>query len=214
MLLDSYENCFDIILTKSIIRFNRNTVDLLDTVNKLRLLGIKMIFQQENLSNKDIDSDLFMAILASLAQAESETLNGAIKWGLKCGFESGESKLYARKCYGYNNSETGELVINEEQSIVVRRIYDLYLSRYNVDMIMKKLSADGIKTPTVKDRWSKCTIKKILTNEKYIGNVMLGKTYTGTYVNNQQKVNRGEHDQFIMKGAHEPIISIEIFEQA
>lgn len=213
MMLDSYENCFDIILVKSVSRFNRNTVDLLDTVSKLRLLGIEVIFQRENLSSKDRDSDLVIALSASLAQAESESLSGAIKWGLKRGFESGESKLYARKCYGYNNSETGELVINEEQAIVVRRIYDLYLSRYSVDMIMKELATEGIKTPTGKDKWSKRTIQKILTNEKYIGNVMLGKTYTGTYPNNKQKVNKGEQEQFIIQDAHEPIISIEIFEQ-
>ena len=213
MLLDSYENRFDIILVKSISRFNRNTVDLLDTVNKLRLLGIEVIFQRENLSSKYRDSDLVMSLSASLAQAESESLSEAIKWGLKRGFESGESKLYARKCYGYNNSETGELVINEEQAIVVRRIYDLYLSRYSVDMIMKKLAADGIKTPTGKDTWSKRTIQKILTNEKYIGNVMLGKTYTGTFPNNKQKVNKGEQEQFIIQDAHEPIISIEIFQK-
>lgn len=213
MILDSYENCFEIILTKSISRFNRNTVDLLDTVNELRLLGIEVIFQRENLSSKDRDSDLVMSLSASLAQAESESLSEAIKWGLKRGFESGESKLYARKCYGYNNSETGELVINEEQAIVVRRIYDLYLSRYSVDMIMKKLAADGIKTPTGKDKWSKRTIQKILTNEKYIGNVMLGKTYTGTFPNNKQKVNKGEQEQFIIQDAHEPIISIEIFQK-
>lgn len=213
MLLDSYENCFNIILTKSISRFNRNTFDLIETVNKLRLLGIEVIFQRENLTSKDRDSDLFMAVSASIAQAESESLSGAIKWGLKRGFESGESKLYARKCYGYNNSEIGELVINKEQASVVRRIYDLYLNRYSVDMIIKELATDDIKTPTGKDKWSKRTIQKILTNEKYIGNVMLGKTYTGTYPNNKQKVNNGEQEQFIIQDAHEPIISIEIFEQ-
>lgn len=213
MLLDSYENCFDIILVKSISRFNRNTVDLLDTVNKLRLLGVEVIFQRENLSSKDRDSDLVMALSASLAQAESESLSGAIKWGLKRGFESGESELYTRKCYGYNKSETGELVINEKQAIVVRRIFDVYLSGYSVDRIMKELASESIKSPKGKDKWSKRTIQNILTNEKYIGNVMLGKTYTGEFPNNKQKVNRGEQEQFIIQDAHEPIISIEIFEK-
>lgn len=144
MILDSYENRFDIILVKSI---NRSIVDLLDTVNKLRLLGIEVIFERENLSSKDRDSDLVMALSASLAQAESESLSTAIKWGLKRGFESGQSELYTRKCYGYNKYETGELVINEEQAIAVSRIFDLYLKGYSVDMIMQELASNHIKSP-------------------------------------------------------------------
>ncbi|MEW8994445.1 recombinase family protein [Clostridium sp.] len=213
MILDSYENYFDIILVKSISRFNRNTVDLIDTVNKLRLLGIEVIFNQENVSSKDRDSDLVMAISASLAQAESESLSTAIKWGLKRGFETGESKLYMRKCFGYKCSETGELVIDEEQAVVVRRIFDLYLSGYSVDMIMQELASNHIKSPTGKDKWSKRTIQRMLTNEKYIGSVMLGKTYTGQFPNSQQKINRGEQEQYLMKNAHESIISIEVFEK-
>lgn len=186
-------------------------MDLLETVNKLRLLGIEVIFSQENLSSKDRDSDLVMALPASLAQAESESLSAAIKWGLKRGFESGESKLYNRKCYGYNQSEAGELIINEEQALVVRSIFDLYLSGYSVDMIMKELASSNIKSPTGKDMWSKRAIQKILANEKYIGNVILGKTYTGQFPNNQQIINCGDQELFIMKDAHTPIITEEIF---
>lgn len=102
-------------------------VDLLDTMNKLRGLGIEVIFIQENISSKDRDSGIVMVLFASLDQAESESLSDAIKWGLKQGFESGEWRLYARKCFGYNQCETGELVINEEQAVVVRRIFDLYI---------------------------------------------------------------------------------------
>lgn len=154
-----------------------------------------------------------MALSASLAQAESESLSTAIKWGLKRGFESGQSKLYTRKCYGYNKSETGELVINEEQAIVVRRIFDVYLSGYSVDMIMQELASNHIKSPTGKDKWYKRTIHRMLTNEKYIGSVMLGKTYTGQFPNSQQKINRGEQEQYLMENAHAPIISIEVFEK-
>lgn len=213
IISDSYENYFDIILVKSISRFSRNTVDLLETVNKLRLLGIEVIFNQENLSSKDRDSDLVMALSASLAQTESETLSAAIKWGLKRGFESGESKLYTRKCFGYNQSETGELVINEEQALVVRSIFDLYLSGYSVDMIMKELASNSIKSPTGKDMWPKRAIQKILINEKYTGDVILGKTYTGQFPNNQQKMNCGVQELFLMKDAHAPIISKEVFEK-
>lgn len=168
MIFDSYKNYFDIILVKSISRFSRNTVDLIDTVNKLRCLGIEVIFNQENISSKDSDNDLIMALSVSLAKSESESLSLAIKWGLKRGFESGESKLYTRKCFGYNKSETGELVIDEEQAEVVRRIFDLYLSGYSVDMIVLELVDKSIKTSTGKERWSKRAIQKMLTNEKHI----------------------------------------------
>lgn len=152
MILDSYENRFDIILVKSISRFNRNTVDLLDTINRLRLLGIEVIFKQENLSSKDRDSDLIVALLASLAQAEGESLSAAIKWGMKRGFESGESKFYSRKCYGYNKDETGNLIINNEQAIVVKCIFDLYLSGYSVDMIINELENSNFKSPNGKEK--------------------------------------------------------------
>lgn len=213
MILDSYENCFDIILVKSISRFNRNTVDLLDTINKLRWLGIEVIFKQENLSSKDRDSDLIMALSASLAQAEGESLSSAIKWGIKRGFESGESKFYGRKCYGYNKAEIGNLIINNEQATVVKSIFNLYLSGYSVDMIINELENSNIKSPKGKDKWSKRTIQKILTNEKYIGNVILGKTYTDTYPSNKQRINNGAQDKYLMENNHEPIISIDIFEQ-
>jgi DNA invertase Pin-like site-specific DNA recombinase len=213
MIFDSYENYFDIILVKSISRFSRNAVELIDTVNKLRSLGIEVIFNQENISSKDRDSDLVMALSASLAQSESESLSVAIKWGLKCGFKSGESKLYTRKCYGYSQSEIGELVINEEQAGVVRKVFDLYLSGYSVNMIMKELAFNNIKSPTGKDIWSKRTIQKMLTNEKYIGNVILGKTYTGQFPNTQQKINYGEKQQYLMKDSHEPIILNEVFQK-
>lgn len=154
-----------------------------------------------------------MALSASLAQSESESLSESIKWGLKRGFESGESKLYTRKCFGYIQGETGELVINEEQAVVVRRIFDLYLRGYSVGMIIKELSCTNTKSPQGKDKWSKRAIQTMLTNEKYVGNVMLGKTYTGQFPNNQQKINRGEQEQYLLKVAHEPIIISEVFEQ-
>lgn len=154
-----------------------------------------------------------MALSASLAQAESESLSDAIKWGLKRGVESGESRLYARKCFGYNQCETGEVVINQEQAVVFRRIFDLCIRGYSIGMIIKELSCTNIKSPQEKDKWSKRAIQTMPTNEKYIGNVLLGKTYTGQISNNQQKVNRGAQEQYLMKNAHESIIQTDVFEE-
>ena len=150
MLWDSYDNVFDIILVKSISRFTRNTAHLLETINKLRGLGIEVVFEQEDITTSDHRQDLLIAVHTAMAQAEGESLSEAIKWGLRRGFETGESKLYARKCFGYKHNEEGELIIKEEQAIVVRKIFDLYLKGYSVDMIMKELAYNNIKSPTGK----------------------------------------------------------------
>ena len=214
MIWDSYDNRFDIILVKSISRLARNTVHLLETINKLRGLGIEVVFEQENITTRYHGQDLHIAVHTAMAQAQSEALSEAIKWGLRRGFETGESKLYARMCFGYKHNEEGELIIKEEEVAVVRMIFELYLKGYSVDMIMRELAYSNIKSPAGKEKWAKRTIQTMLTNEKYIGNVILGKTYTGQYPNNKQKVSQGSQDRFLMKEAHQPIISKEIFEQA
>jgi len=213
LIFDCYENKVDIVLVKTISRFARNTVDLLETVSRLRGLGIEVIFHQENLRTSEADNDMLISALSAIAQAESESTGEAIKWGLKRGFISGNSKLYSRKCFGYKQNEDGELVIDEEQAEIVRTIYDLYLSGLSIGLIAKELKKRGIKSPQGKDIWSKKSIQTVLGNEKYIGRVLLGKTYTGDFPNNKQFLNDGEHEQFLMKDAHKPIIGLEKFEQ-
>jgi len=213
MIFDCYENLIDIVLVKSISRLARNTVDLLETVNKLRSMGIEMIFDKENIRTSEVDNDVLVAALTAIAQAESESTSEAIKWGLKRGFESGKSKLYARKCYGYKHNEKGELVIDEGQAEVVRKIFDLYLRGYSIGLIIKELECKNIKSSKGKDKWSKRAIQTILTNEKYIGNVILGKTYTGAFPNNKQQINHGDQEKYLLENAHEPIIELEKFEK-
>lgn len=132
---------------------------------------------------------------------------------MKRGFISGNSKLYSRKCFGYKQNEDGELIIDEEQAEVVRTIFDLYLSGLSIGLIVHELEKRGIKSPQGKTIWSKKSIQTVLGNEKYIGQVLLGKTYTEDFPKNRQFVNDGEHEQFLMKDAHEPIIELEKFEQ-
>lgn len=156
---------------------------------------------------------MLISALSAIAQAESESTGEAIKWGLKRGFISGNSKLYSRKCFGYKKNEDGELVIDEERAEIVRTIYDLYLSGLSIGLIAKELKKRGIKSPQGKDIWSKKSIQTVLGNEKYVGQVLLGKTYTGDFPNNRQFMSDGEHEQFLMKDAHEPIIELEKFEQ-
>ncbi len=174
LISDCYENRIDIVLVKTISRFARNTVDLLETVSRLKGLGVEIIFQ-ENLRTSEADNDLLISALSAIAQAESESTGEAIKWGLKRGFMSGNSKLYSRKCFGYKRNEDGELIIDEGQAEVVRLIYDLYLSGLSIVLIIRELEQRNIKSPQGKDTWSKHAIQNILTNEKYIGHVLFAK---------------------------------------
>ncbi|MDD2619994.1 MAG: recombinase family protein [Syntrophomonadaceae bacterium] len=213
MIFDCYENRIDIVLVKTISRFARDTVDLLETVSRLKGLGVEIIFHQENLRTSETDNDILISALSAIAQAESESTGEAIKWGLKRGFISGKSKLYSRKCFGYKHNEDGELIIDEEKAEVVRLIYDLYLSGLSIVLIIRELEKRNIKSPQGKDTWSKRAVQTVLTNEKYIGHVILDKTYTSDFPNNKQRRNSGEQDQFLMKDAHEAIIESKIFEK-
>lgn len=173
MLKDCQSHDIKIILTKSISRFGRDTVEILDALNQLRVLGVRVIFEQEVLDTADKDNDLMISIIESIAQAENESRSENIKWGIKQRAAQGTSKLYNRKCYGYYNDEDGNLAIEEKEAKNVRLIFNLYLQGKSVLGIVKELERLGIKSPTGKATWPKRTIDVMLSNEKYIGNVRL-----------------------------------------
>ena len=173
LLQDCKSRDIEIILTKSISRFGRDTVEILDALNQLRALGVRVIFEQEVLDTADTDNDLMISIIESIAQAENESRSDNIKWGIKQRAAQGTSKLYNRKCYGYFNDENGNLVIDEREAKTVRMIFNLYLHGKSVLGIVKELERLGIKSPTGKDTWPKRTIDVMLSNEKYMGNVRL-----------------------------------------
>ena len=173
MLKDCKSRDIEIILTKSISRFGRDTVEILDALNQLRVLGVRVIFEQEVLDTADTDNDLMISIIESIAQAENESRSENIKWGIKQRAAQGTSKLYNRKCYGYNNDKDGNLAINEAEAKNVCLIFNLYLQGKSVLGIVRELERLGIKSPTGKATWPKRTIDVMLSNEKYIGNVRL-----------------------------------------
>ena len=160
-------------LTKSISRFGRDTVEILDALNQLRLLGVRVIFEQEQLDTADTDNDLMISIIESIAQAENESRSDNIKWGIKQRAAQGTSKLYNRKCYGYTNADDGSLIIEESEAKNVRLIFNLYLRGKSIIGIVSELDRLGIKSPTGKATWPKRTIDVMLSNEKYMGNVRL-----------------------------------------
>ena len=199
MLDDCKSKKLEIIITKSISRFGRDTVETLEALRQMRDFGVRVVFEQENLDTADTDSELMISIVESFAQAENESRSENIKWGLKQKAASGTSKLYDRKCYGYDHDEDGRLIINEEEAESVRKIFRWYLDGKSILGIMKELEEQGIQSPTGKEKWPKRTIDVLLSNEKYTGNVRL-------FDSEKRDV------QYVSENNHPAIISTETFQ--
>lgn len=199
MLDDCKSKKLDIVITKSVSRFGRDTVDTLQALNVMKEFGVRVIFEQESLDTKDVESSLMISIIESLAQAENESRSDNIKWGMRQRAAQGTSKLYDRKCYGYEHDENGKLIMNEEQAVVVRKIFNWYLGGLSVNGIIKELEKQTIKSPTGKDKWNKRALEVMLSNEKYKGAVRL-------FDDKKSDV------QYLATHNHPAIITEEIFE--
>lgn len=213
MLKDCRNKKIDLIITKSVSRFGRNTADTHDTINNLRSLGIDVLFEIEDIRISETNKEFLLTVIEAVAQAESESRSQNIKWGIKRHLEKGTSKLYNRKCYGYINDTSGNIIINEPEAKVVKNIFNLYLCGYSTLGIIKELKNEGLKSPTGKEQWAKRTIETILSNEKYIGNVLVGKTYSNDFPDNERKINKGESTKYLISDSHPPIITLEQFER-
>ena len=199
MLEDCKSRKLEIVITKDVSRLGRDTVEVLDAFNQLKVLGVRVIFEGNSLDTANTNSDLMVAVMESIAQAENESRSENIKWGIKQRAAAGTSKLYNRKCYGYKHNENGHLVIDEEKAKNVKLIYDLYLSGQSVVGIIKELAKRKILSPKGKENWNKRSIEWILSNEKYTGNVELLKS-------SKSEVH------YLASGSHPAIISKEVFE--
>lgn len=213
MLSDCYEHKVDLIITKSISRFGRNTVDTLAVINKLRGLLVDVFFEVENIYISEANKTFLLSIFEAVAQAENKSRSQNIKWGIQRGFETSTSKFYNRKCFGYRYDSEENIIIDDNEAVIVRKIFDLYLSGYSILAIIRELKKEEIKSPTGKDSWSKRTIENILSNEKYTGNVIVGKTYTTNYLENKRRVNKGERQKYKVSDTHPPLILKDQFEQ-
>ena len=176
MLDDCKSHKLEIVITKDVSRFGRDTVEVLDAFNQLKALGVRVIFEGNSLDTANTNSDLMVAVMESIAQAENESRSKNIRWGIKQRAATGTSKLYDRKCYGYKHDENDHLVIDEEIARNIKLIYDLYLSGQSVIGIIKELEKRKILSPTGKEKWCKRTIDVMLSNEKYTGDVELLKS--------------------------------------
>lgn len=211
LIKDSKKGKIDIIVTKSISRFARNTLDFLEVIRMLKELNVDVYFENEKIWLSKERNEFMMTTYAAIAQEESMMKSRSIKWGLENSFISGDSKIAQRKCYGYTN-DNGNLVVNSEQACIVKEIYKMYLEGLSLSSIVKELYQKEVKSPTGNDRWSVSAIDKILSNEKYVGNVLLQKTYVSDVLKHAKIKNNGEKAKYLYENNHEGIIDKETFD--
>lgn len=211
MIQDALDNKFDMILTKSISRFARNTVDTLKYVRILKERNIAVLFEEENINTLEMSGELLLTILSSVAQQESENVSTHVKLGLKMKKQRGELVGF-NNCLGYSyDAKSNKMIINQEEADIVREIFSLYLKGYGSNGIAKKLTELQIKTPKGNKKWNENSILRILKNEKYKGDVLQGKTFTTDPITHKRVINMGEEDQYYITEHHEAIIDEETF---
>lgn len=213
MLTDCYDGKIDMILTKSISRFARNTVDFLRIIRELKKRQIRIVFEKEKIDTMSGTGELLITILSSQAQEESRNLSENTHWGIVRKFEQGIVQVNHTKFMGYTKDSDGKLIVVPEEADVVRKIFDLYLQGLGVSRIAKALEEQGIKTVTKNDKWHRSTIHKMLRCEKYMGDAMLQKTYTVDFLSKKRVLNDGIAKRYYIKNNHEPIISREQYYQ-
>ena len=204
----------DMILTKSISRFARNTLDTLQYVRMLKDRNIAIFFEKENINTLDMNGELLLTIMSSLAQQEVESLSQNVKMGLKMKMKRGEL-IGFNGCLGYDyHPEDKTLTVNEEEAEIVRFIYDMYLQGYGTTTIANRLMELGKKNKKGEVSWHTHGVMGIIKNEKYKGDNLLGKTFTTDPISKRRLANMGEEEQYYIRDHHEPIVSREVWDEA
>lgn len=214
MIADALDGKIDLIITKSISRFARNTVDGLSTIRLLRDNKVECYFERENIHTFDSKGELLLTIMASIAQEEARSVSENCTWGQRRRFADGKVTVPFKRFLGYDRGSDGGLVVDPIQAETVREIYDLFLGGMSPYAIAKLLTERNIPSPGGKSKWYKATVTSILSNEKYKGDALLQKVYTTDYLTKRKKPNMGELPQYYVEGDHECIITPEIFAQA
>ena len=204
MIDDCMAGKIDMVITKSISRFARNTVDCISWVRKLKEKNVAVYFEKENLNTLDDSTEMILTILSSQAQEESRAISTNVKWGYARKFEKGESTR--QRSYGFRKAPTGEMCIVEEEAAVIRNMARWFLDGDSLERIKHRLEDAGIETTTGKKTWSTGTIYNILINEKIMGDVLLQKTFTADYLTKRRVKNSGQQKQYYVKNHHEAVI--------
>ena len=212
MITDCRAGKIDMIITKSISRFARNTLDCLNYVRELKELGIGIIFEKENINTLDAKGEVLLTILSSLAQDESRSISENSTWGIRRRFEIGKHKMSTKRFLGYDTDEDGKLVVNPAQAKIVKRLYEEFLSGKTVDYIKRIFEREGIRNWDGSTKWQSTTLQSMLANEKYKGDAILQKSYTADFLTKKRVLNNGEIQKFYVEEDHEAIIEPRIWE--
>ena len=212
MVSDAKAGKIDLILTKSISRFARNTVDSLSITRDLKEHNVEVFFEKENISSMDSRAELIFTIMSSIAQEESRSISENVRWGKKRVMEAGKFSLAWSAFLGYTKGPDGLPVIVEEEAKLVRRIYNMYLEGHTLNGIARTLTDEGIKTPRGSNKWTPTTIRSILTNEKYKGDAILQKTFVADFLTKKIVTNTGQRKQWYVKDSHDAIIDPDVFD--
>ena len=213
MVQDALDGKIDLIVTKSVSRFARNTVDSLTTVRKLKDAGVEVYFEKENIWTLDSKGELLITIMSSLAQEESRSISENVTWGQRKRFADGKVSIPYGQFLGYRKGADGLPEIVPEQAEIVRSIYRKCIEGMSTNAIAKCLSQQGIPTPAGKQVWQRATVESILRNEKYKGAALLQKKFTVDFLQKKMKVNEGEVPQYYVEHSHAAIIDPEEWEK-
>ena len=212
MIDDALAGKIDRIVTKSVSRFARNTVDTLTTIRKLKEKGVGVTFEKENIDTLDSKGELLITIMSSLAQEESRSISENVTWGWRKRISDGKVSVAYSHFLGYEKGEDGSMQVVESEAKIVRQIYGMFLDGQTPSSIAAFLTKQRIPTPAGREKWQSSTVKSILTNEKYKGDALLQKTFTVDFLSKKAKINEGEVPQYYVEKSHPAIVSAEVFD--
>ena len=212
MIAEACAGKIDLIITKSVSRFARNTVDSLTNIRKLKEHGTEVYFEKEGIWTFDPSVEILLTVLSSLSQEESRSISENVTWGKRKAMQDGNISLPWSSFLGYEKGEDGLPKIVPEEAEIVRLIFSLFMNGGTYCSIAKELTKRGIKTPKGKDRWQSVTVSNILTNETYRGSKRLQKTFCTNYLTKKKKTNEGELPMYYIEESHEPIIPPDEFD--
>jgi len=212
MVRDAQAGQINLIITKSISRFVRNTADCLEIVRYLKELGVAVFFERENINTLSAESELLMTVLASIAQEESRSTSENIKWAYRKKFEKGKVVVISSRFLGYDLDENGQLQVNPAEARIVKLIFREYIAGKGTEAIADLLTAMKIRTVTGSAKWQASVVRGILTNEKYCGDLVQQKTFTEDHLTHRKRKNRGELPMYRVQNNHEAIITREEFD--
>ena len=212
MIQDCEQGKIDRVITKSVSRFARNTHDLLKTLRLLKSYGVTVFFEEQGIDTSQLNSEMFLTFPGMIAQQESESISGNMRWSYKKRMESGEFNC-CTPAYGFNLVD-GELIINEDEAKIVRRIFDMYLKGIGKQRIADILNEESVPKKYGEKKWHHSMISYILSNERYIGDALLQKNYTTDTLPFRKLPNRGEKPQYYVENSHPAIIDKNVFESA